>query len=215
MNTQNPYDPDERIEEPEEEHFAQNQYSWEREKPSGFFSNLLKKPEMPFGFIGLLLLLLILLFVVFIPRSRREGTDKQIAALEARLNQLEERTAKIEGIDEKVTQIWENAKEFEQFKYRYDRSEASISLRMDHIANELSELKSKISVAKPTKTAATKTGDAAAKKGPTTSYHQVRSGETLYSISRRYGMQVNELRRLNQLGAQDAIYPGQKLKVEP
>jgi vacuolar-type H+-ATPase subunit I/STV1 len=215
MNTQNPYDPDERIEEPEEDHFAQNQYSWEREKPSGFFSNLLKKPEMPFGFIGLLLLLLILLFVVFIPGSRREGTDKQIAALEARLKQLEERTAKIEGIDEKVTQIWENAKEFEQFKYRYDRSEASISLRMDHIANEVSELKSKISVAKPTKTAATKTGDAAAKKSPTTSYHQVRSGETLYSISRRYGMQVDELRRLNQLGAQDAIYPGQKLKVEP
>jgi LysM repeat protein len=70
-------------------------------------------------------------------------------------------------------------------------------------------------VAKPTKTAATKTGDAAAKKSPTTSYHQVRSGETLYSISRRYGMQVDELRRLNQLGAQDAIYPGQKLKVEP
>jgi len=215
MNTQNPYDPDEQIEEPAEDNFGDRQYSWEREKKGGFFSNFLKKPEVPFGLIGLLLLLLILLFIVFIPRTRRTGPDQQIAAMEARLNQLEERTAKIEGIDEKVTQIWENAKEFEQFRYRYDRSEASISLRMDHMANELSELKSKMAGGKPPIAAAKETGNAIVKKSATESYHQVRKGDTLYGISRRYGVKVDELRRLNKLGPQDAIYPGQKLKVGP
>lgn len=36
MNTQNPYDPDEQIEEPAEDNFGDRQYSWEREKKGGF-----------------------------------------------------------------------------------------------------------------------------------------------------------------------------------
>jgi uncharacterized protein (TIGR00159 family) len=44
-------------------------------------------------------------------------------------------------------------------------------------------------------------------------YHTVRSGETLWGISRRYGLTVEELRNLNNLSPGVAIYPDQKLLV--
>jgi len=41
-------------------------------------------------------------------------------------------------------------------------------------------------------------------------YHTVRSGETLYSISRRHDLTVQKIRRLNKLNS-TVIRPGQKL----
>ncbi|MEA3485897.1 MAG: LysM domain-containing protein, partial [Candidatus Aerophobetes bacterium] len=44
-------------------------------------------------------------------------------------------------------------------------------------------------------------------------YHTVRKGETLYRISRFYGVTVDEIRRTNHLGSNTEIYPGQKLLI--
>jgi LysM repeat protein len=44
-------------------------------------------------------------------------------------------------------------------------------------------------------------------------YHQVRAGETLFGISRRYGLTVEELRRLNKLTPEATIHPEQKLLI--
>ena len=44
-------------------------------------------------------------------------------------------------------------------------------------------------------------------------YHKVRRGDTLYSISRKYGLSVDEIRRLNNLNDNKPIQPGQKLIV--
>lgn len=46
-------------------------------------------------------------------------------------------------------------------------------------------------------------------------YHKVTQGDTLYSISRKYGISVNEIRRLNNLKQNQPIKPGQKLLVNP
>jgi lipid-binding SYLF domain-containing protein len=46
-------------------------------------------------------------------------------------------------------------------------------------------------------------------------YHVVRSGDTLSGIGRQYGVSVDELRRLNNIGKKDYIYPGQKILVAP
>lgn len=45
-----------------------------------------------------------------------------------------------------------------------------------------------------------------------TQYHTVKKGDTLYSISRKYGMSVNELKKNNQLNS-DKIMPEQQLKI--
>ena len=44
-------------------------------------------------------------------------------------------------------------------------------------------------------------------------YHKVVRGDTLYSISRKYGLSVEKIRRLNNLSDKKPIQPGQKLIV--
>ncbi len=44
-------------------------------------------------------------------------------------------------------------------------------------------------------------------------YHEVESGENLFRISRRYEISVERLRQLNDLGQDEPLQPGQKLKV--
>lgn len=51
-----------------------------------------------------------------------------------------------------------------------------------------------------------------AKKG-SGKYHTVRSGETLYSISRKYGTTVAKICKLNGISAKKVIRPGQRLRV--
>ena len=46
------------------------------------------------------------------------------------------------------------------------------------------------------------------------SLYTVRRGDTLFSISRQYGVSVNELRRLNNIDG-DLIYPGDQIRVSP
>lgn len=47
-----------------------------------------------------------------------------------------------------------------------------------------------------------------------TGTHVVRRGDSLYSIARRYGTSVAQLRAANGLGS-DVIYPGQELRIRP
>ena len=46
-------------------------------------------------------------------------------------------------------------------------------------------------------------------------YHTVQKGENLYRISKKYGISVEELRKLNNLSADQPIRMGQKLLVSP
>ena len=45
--------------------------------------------------------------------------------------------------------------------------------------------------------------------------HEVKSGDTLYRISRMYGVSIAQLRIWNGLSREDVIQPGQKLWVSP
>ncbi len=46
-------------------------------------------------------------------------------------------------------------------------------------------------------------------------YYIVQKGETLYSVSKKLGISVEELRKLNNLSAKQTIRTGQKLVVSP
>ncbi len=58
-----------------------------------------------------------------------------------------------------------------------------------------------------------KTVEAPEKKASEEKYHEVKPLETLYGLSKTYGLTVDELRRLNNMGPTDSIRSGQKLKV--
>jgi LysM repeat protein len=46
-------------------------------------------------------------------------------------------------------------------------------------------------------------------------YHTVKKGEALYRISKKYGISVEELRKLNNLSADQPLRTGEKLLVSP
>jgi uncharacterized protein YkwD/LysM repeat protein len=45
-------------------------------------------------------------------------------------------------------------------------------------------------------------------------FHQVRSGQTLWSVAIYYGTTIEKIRKLNNLGAENTVYDGQKLLVK-
>ena len=131
----------------------------------------------------------------------------RITELEERVESLEQQMKKMDVVDEKVTRIWEQAKAFETFKARFDRSEASTSLRMDHLAMSLDELQKKTDDALARITEVEKrppprpvaNSKPPAQKKVKKKLHTVVAGETLYSISHRYDITVDQLKSLNKL----------------
>jgi LysM repeat protein len=178
-------------------------------------------------YIGGAVAVVILLVVLLFTSRNRPADTARIAALEQRVDKLQQQLEKYEGVDEKVTRIWEQARSFETFKTRFDRSEASTSLRMDHLAMSLDTLQKKIDeamakVAKLEKTPVSKAASpppqgkkkAATKKKAAVQTHTVVAGDTLYSVSRRYHLTVEELKSLNKLEKGAVLHIGQTLIVQ-
>jgi LysM repeat protein len=171
--------------------------------------------------LGIALVAGVVLLVMLLFSNINESADlARIKKLENEVRQLEQQLEKYDGIDEKVTRIWEQAKSFENFKTRFDRSEASMSLRMDHLAMSLDALQKKTdeTLAKvaalekqpPPKKASV---PPAAPKKAAAGIHTVAAGDTLYSISKKHDLSVKELKALNKLPEDAVIHVGQKLAV--
>ena len=158
-----------------------------------------------FGKIGFIFLISLLILLL-------GATMGIIIASKNRLKELEGRVGKLEAIDNRVTQILEQAKAFEQFRKRFDRLEASMKLKLDHVVKGLKDLNKKAAASRPKKTVSSRPAKVA-RKTATKRYHTVRRGETLYSISRKYGLTVKKIRILNKLSDRALIHPGQKLLV--
>jgi hypothetical protein len=197
-----------------EDHFDEEQYSpWAEGKETRKGIKLGRFHISPLLLIAAAVVVLVVLLIVLLNGSGNTTDSQQIAALEQRIIQLQERLDKYEGIDEKVTAIWEQAKSFEKFKDRFDRSEASTSLRMDHLTMSLEALKKQLSDVRPSKVGAVAKEQHTGKSASKTKYHQVEPGDTFYSISKKYNLTVEELIRLNNMKPGSVLMPGQKLVV--
>ena len=132
-----------------------------------------------------------------------------IIGSKTRIKQLEDRIVKLEAIEYRLTQIWEQAESFDQFKERLDKLEVSLS-KTDSLVKDPDPLPKKIVEKTPPKvenTIPAKVPPKIAQKR----YHTVTSGETLYSISHRYGLPVEKIRLMNKLTDASVIRPGQRL----
>ena len=165
---------------------------------------------------GVVLLLLLLFSNINAPADLARVDD-----LEKRIQDLEQQLEKIDGVDQKVTRIWEQAKSFENFKTRFDRSESSMSLRMDHLAMSLDALQKKTNetlskvdkLEKAPAAADTPIQPQAVKKTAARKTHIVAAGDTLFNISRRYGLSVEALQDINKLPKGAVLHVGQTLTV--
>jgi len=159
---------------------------------------------------------LLIIAVIFIAYSQIKGggtdgknmleIDKSLADIENRLNKIESTVKNISSIDEQRTKF-----------------EISLMNRIEGIESLIAK-KGVTETDKPDnlhREAAVKESDQ--KPGPerhdetgtNIRYHQVLAGETLYRISLKYGLTVEELRRINKIAPDAVIYVGQRLIVSP
>jgi LysM repeat protein len=207
-------------------------------------SDVLDKIEKPLMIMGGLIILGAVAFFVWSPFKNRTDTPdpalEAIKGLEQRLVQLE---ANIAGINEKIQAPATGGDDIRTRMDKIEASAFqridALEQKIDHLSTGLSSAKKQISAAeaKPVEKAEPKVKKAAAVRetkpepkpaakkpeiqakpkatpASTGSVHVVKAGETAYSVSKRYGMTVDELRRANGLGASNTIVPGQKLKVK-
>lgn len=204
-------------EQTEEEYFDEERYSpWSKTKAPATGRRV---GTMPLVFILLALAVVAsisALLIILLGENGDAANRQEWIAMEEKVRRLEERLDKFEAIDEKVTRIWEQAKSFEKFKDRFDRSEASMSLRMDHLTMGLEALqkqagKSRAGAPAPAgKDDKEKTAAATAEKMV---YHTVVAGDTFYSIGKRYNLDLEQLLEMNRLNKDSILQPGQKLIV--
>ena len=174
-----------------------------------------KKYFTPFTIGAAGLIVIVILFIIFLAGPKDVVDSKQLQSLESRIQQLEKRLASVDETDQNLEQYDKQEKKLNSISEKFDRFNSAISAQIDQIIKELSELHQKSSPPSAAKEKqATKTADTG-RKETQAKFHTVRPEETLWGISRRYGLTVDQLRSYNKIGPKAAIQPGQKLKLTP
>ncbi len=164
------------------------------------------------GGIGLVIIVFLLVMVLSRPSDVVDG--ERLQTLEERIQKLEKKLATIDVIGQAFDRIDNNEKELNLIMERVDRFEGTITTQIDQIIKELGKLHQKTGSAPPPKAKAVQpVAKSTTEKKMTV--HEVGAGDTLYSISRRYGLTVDQLRKYNNIDKDAAIRPGQKLKLSP
>lgn len=140
------------------------------------------------------------------------GTLGIIMGLKNRIEKLEDRVARVETIDHRITELREQVKVFDQFQENIQRLETRMNARMDHMVQDLDAIQKKMAQEPPRKAEFSKPMKVL-KKPSKKRYHMVKPGDTLYGISHRYGLTVKEIQHLNHLTGRSLIHPGQKLLI--
>jgi LysM repeat protein len=163
-------------------------YSTRRKNKGNGFAG---KPPVKIGFsllIGAVILGLFVLVAVLFLRSSNIDSGNRIRSLETRIKQLEERLYRLDRIEANLEQIEEKNKQFNSFNDTFIKKPIT-----------------------PPKSSTAQT----AEKQTEAVYHEVLAGETLYRISLRYNIKLDELRHLNNLEPEATIYPKQKILIRP
>ncbi|MDM8518283.1 LysM domain-containing protein [Desulfobacterales bacterium HSG16] len=145
-----------------------------------------------------------------------EEYNGKISRIETRIKGLEMRLDRIGTLEDMEKSIPE----------RIDALEKSMSQKVESLKTQLKQYRENIRAFQKKEYERTRVTTDRKKKITTraavkpvrvkkTRYHMVTPKETLYSISRRYGISIEALRKLNKLKSDEKIHPDQKLIVSP
>lgn len=160
-------------------------------------------------YVGMAVAIIVIVAVIFLSGGSKGVDQKVVTDIQSRLDQMEKRLSAMDGLESKVSQLLEQENDVRQTISRTEGSIATLTNRMDSLSKTVTAVEKKMESAP----AAPKAPPAAAGKTAAGRYHVVQKGETLYGIAQKYKTTVAELRRLNSLTSNDAIYPNQKLMV--
>jgi len=161
--------------------------------------------------LGAVSVLILIVFVTIFFGIKNKASKKDLNAIDVKLEQIEKRLTSLHITVEKTAHLEDQIKGLQKSISTLDRSTKSLKVEQDKLAQRIVGLqKMKIPVVSKTKPPQTvqKRPDSQAKK----LYHQVRRGETLFQIAKKYGTSLTELRRLNNMTG-NKVYPGQKILV--
>jgi LysM repeat protein len=132
----------------------------------------------------------------------RQPTTSEVAPLQSKVIAMEQRIA---GLEKRIAEL--------QGKITTPAADLALLQRVEALSQKIEALeKQKPSAAEPkAKPPAPSKAAASAEK----KYHTVQKGETLYGISKKYGISVEQLRKLNNLSKDPSLRTGQKLLVSP
>jgi LysM repeat protein len=117
---------------------------------------------------------------------------------------------KIGSLEQKITTL-EKQQAALQARLPAEGAEAALTGKVDTLAQRVEALEKKPVAVAAEKPKAAQKEKAAASSGK--KVHTVQKGETIYGISKKFGMKPDDLRKLNKLGPEDTVKPGQKLVV--
>jgi len=203
----------ENLESDKDDYFYEKKRSvWHKFNIGNWPLSLGGRPERPFILIGIGLIVLIVVFIALIMKDPVKE-ENPFEAYETKVKKKKKKIVRLEKSVDRIAALNERTKIVEQFIHQLNRSDATLSSRLDAISGELQHMKKQIPTTKNIRAAVAKPAPVA-KKQAVIRYHTVRSGDTLYGLSRRYNIGLNELKRLNKLGSKAVIHPGQKLIVK-
>jgi lipopolysaccharide export system permease protein len=138
----------------------------------------------------------------------------QFSAVNLKIKELEKSLIKIDRIKKRLLRHENMKHQFVQMIGMVGKFESTLDARMNYLDQELDDAAA--AWREMEKTGTFSTDQVNITPNPSQPrYHMLREGETIYSISRRYHLTVDELRRLNGLNPEISVDPGTILIVNP
>ena len=175
-----------------------------------------KPPKSPKRFLliagGALIALFFVLALFSFFFGRGPGGTGEQDLIRNKVTKMEGDVARLKAMEERVINLEKN---LALQSVPATGAEGALAEKLETLSKRVEALEKKpVSTEKPAATAAVKEK---LKKEPAASskkrYHEVKKGETLYQISKKYSISLTELRSLNNLNPEQSIQPGQKLQV--
>ena len=162
--------------------------------------------------IGILCLIILGGLAAFVWTGTDGQTEEQLLNIQSKMAQIEMRLARIERMEDKSPQREKQERDFQKALDEKARAFKDWNRQLEDLkkrVENLAQMSTKPKAPPRPATAVREEGPAS----PQRLSHEVKRGETLYRISRKYGVSIPQLRTWNGLSPDDFIKPGQTLWV--
>ena len=181
-------------------------------RTKGSSNPLANRKNLIYGGIGIIVLIIL---IALFSGSGDKSFQDDLLFIQAKFEQIETRLKNIEGLGSKVAHLEKQQKELQQSIQKTVLSGKDIKEQIESLSKAIEAMEKGV-ISK----AAVKTEDAGdmqkqSSSGENKRFHEVSAGETLYGISKKYGITLDELCRFNNISKNQAIQPGQKLLIAP
>lgn len=201
-----------------EDYFDELEYSsFNSGKMRNLSSKFLNKNEIAFIIVGAGIFIAIFFFIISVTKRHQIVNETDLQSVNERLQIIEERLTAIQTAEDKPFTLEAESKELDNLTKHYEEMENTLTEELHRLTQKINEIERSIQIFQSTNTPTPADPNppivqADSGSNPQT-FHTVRPGDTLYSISKRYDITLDDLYRINQFSPGEKIYPGQKLSI--